>query len=238
MIVEIVGCSVADCVGIAEAGADRIELCAGIVAGGVTPSTGLLKAVKAKVGLPIMVMIRPREGGFFYSQDEFETMKSEIVELAKAGADGFVFGILHQDGAIDRERMAALRAMVPDHTVMCHRAFDVTPDPLMAIDALVDARIDRVLSSGQTKEIRAGLPKLKDIMAHAAGRIEVQPCEGIRPDNVEEVVRTLRPNAIHLGPFLRRLDPTSNLGREVNYGEHLDVDAECVRDVVRLAKAI
>lgn len=238
MIVEIVGCSVSDCVGIAEAGADRIELCSGIVAGGVTPSTGLLKAVKSRIDLPVMVMIRPREGGFFYSEDEFATMKSEILALAEAGADGFVFGILHSDGRIDRDRMAALRSLVPNHPVMCHRAFDVTPDPLAAIDALVDAGIDRVLSSGQTKEIRAGLPKLKEIMAHAAGRIEVQPCEGIRPDNVEEVVTTLRPNCIHLGPFVKRLDPTSDLGREVHYGEHLDVDVECVSGVVRLAKAV
>ena len=236
MVVEIVGCSVADALGIELAGADRIELCSGIVAGGVTPSSGLLRAVKAHCQLPIMAMIRPREGGFCYSTSEFETMKSEIEALAEAGTDGFVFGVLHSDGSVDRPRMEELRRRVPNHPVMCHRAFDVTPDPFAALDALVDAGIDRVLSSGQTREIVAGLPKLRELMAHAAGKIELQPCEGIRPENVRQVIDALQPACIHLGPFNRCLDPTSDLDREVNYGEHLESDAECVRRVVELAK--
>lgn len=236
MVVEIVGCSVSDAVAIEVAGADRIELCSGIVAGGVTPSSGLLKAVKAHCRLPIMAMIRPREGGFCYSSTEFETMKAEIDALAEAGADGFVFGVLLSDGSIDRPRMELLRRRVPNHPVMCHRAFDVTPDPFGALDALADAGVDRVLSSGQTREIVAGLPKLRELMAHAAGKIELQPCEGIRPENVRQVIDVLKPSCIHLGPFKRCLDPTSDLGREVNYGEHLESDADCVRRVVELAK--
>lgn len=236
MIVEIVGCSVEDAVAIERGGADRIELCAGIVAGGVTPSTGLLKAVKAACRLPIMVMIRPREGGFCYSDAEFETMEREIDALAQAGADGFVFGILEVNGAIDTQRMHKLRRRAEGYPVMCHRAFDVTPDPLLAIDALIDAGIDRVLSSGQRREIVAGLPKLQEIIAHANGRIEVQPCEGIRPENVTQVIQTLNPKCIHLGPFQSVTDPTSTLGSEVHYGPHLSVDEACVREVVRLAR--
>lgn len=236
MIVEVVGCSVEDGLAIERAGADRIELCAGIIAGGVTPSTGLLRSVKASCSLPVMAMVRPREGGFFYSESEFATMERELDELVAAGADGVVFGILLADGSIDRPRMEKLRRRAGDLPVMCHRAFDVTPDPLAAIDALVDAGVDRVLSSGQTREILTGLPMLRRIMDHATGRIVVQPCEGIRANNVALVVDTLESSCIHFGPFVEALDPTSRLGTEVDYGHHMVVDEDAVRAVIELVR--
>lgn len=235
MIVEIVCCSVEDCRAVERAGATRIELCTGIVAGGVTPSMGLFRACKEATKLPILCMVRPREGGFCYSASEFETMQREVDDFREAGAYGVVFGILLEDGRIDVPRMKALRKRAGPMQSMCHRAFDVTPDPFQALDDLVECGFDRVLSSGQTKEIVAGLPMLSRLIAHAAGRIEVQPCEGIRPSNVRQVIETLRPTCIHLGPFAPHRDPTSDLGREVNYGEHLEVDEACVREVVRLA---
>lgn len=184
-----------------------------------------------------MAMIRPREGGFCYSSAEFETMQREIDALATEGVSGFVFGILLPDGSIDRPRMEVLRRQVADYPVMCHRAFDVTRDPFDAIEALIDAGITRVLSSGQRREILAGLPRLQEIMDYAAGRIEVQPCEGIRSENVRQVVTQLQPKSIHLGPFKAATDLTSALGTEVHYGDHLAVDEACVRDVVRACHA-
>jgi copper homeostasis protein len=180
-----------------------------------------------------MAMIRPREGGFFYSESEFATMERELDELVAAGADGVVFGILLADGSIDQPRMEKLRRKAGDLPVMCHRAFDVTPDPLAAIDALVDAGVDRVLSSGQTREILTGLPELRRIMDHAVGRIVVQPCEGIRANNVALVVDTLEPSCIHFGPFVEAMDPTSRLGTEVDYGHHMVVDEDAVRAVIQ-----
>jgi copper homeostasis protein len=220
-----------------RAGANRIELCTGIVAGGVTPSMGLFRACKEYTKLPIMAMIRPREGGFCYSHYEFATMVQEVDAFKEAGAYGVVFGILMEDGRLDVPRMKFLRERAGPMHAMCHRAFDVTPDPFQALDDLVECGFDRVLSSGQTKEIVAGLPMLSRLMEDAAGRIEVQPCEGIRPENVRHVIETLNPTCIHLGPFKPQMDPTSDLGREVNYGEHLEVDEACVGEVVRFASS-
>ncbi len=234
--VEIVACSVEDCRAIERAGADRIELCSGILTGGVTPSMGLVRACREAVKLPIMVMVRPREGGFCYSADELDTMRRDLDVLAMAGIAGVVFGVLDEAGRIDGKRMMELRRRAGSMKVMCHRAFDVAPDPLEAIDALVDAGVDRLLSSGQRRDIVAGLPKLKEIMAHAAGRIEVQPCEGVRPENVTQVLQELSPTCIHLGPFVSRTDPTSALGSEVEYGSHLALDESCVKQVVTLAR--
>lgn len=184
-----------------------------------------------------MVMVRPREGGFFYNASEFDTMTRDVDILGEAGADGVVFGILRPDGQIDGPRMADLRRRAGSMKVMCHRAFDVTPDPFTAIEVLVDAGVDRVLSSGQTTSILAGLPLLTKLIAHASGRIQVQPCEGIRPENARQVVEATRPASIHLGPFQSRTDPTSGLDREVCYGDHLTVDETCVREVVQITQS-
>ncbi len=237
MIVEVVGCSARDCEAIERAGADRIELCAGIVAGGVTPSPGLFKAARLATSLPIMVMIRPREGGFFYSEPEFNSMLSDVDFFGELGADGVVFGVLLEDGRIDVERMGLLAERAGEMKTMCHRAFDVTPDPLAAVQDLVSAGVNRVLTSGQTKTITEGVPTLREIMRIAQGRIEVQPCEGIRPENVRHVLTELNPQCIHFGPFNEAWDPTSRLNKPVNYGNHLEVDEACIRGVVEIVRS-
>ena len=60
-----------------EAGADRVELCASLVEGGLTPSLGMVKAA-LRATLPFTVMIRPRGGDFLYSQAEFGTMRDDV----------------------------------------------------------------------------------------------------------------------------------------------------------------
>jgi len=242
IIVEVVGCSVTDCVAIEHAGADRIELCSGIVAGGVTPSTGLLRSCLAATTLPIMAMVRPREGGFCYSDAEFHTMLEEVDALLDAGAHGLVYGILLADGRIDVKRMCEIADHAPEVPIMCHRAFDVTPDPFEALEALIDCGVNRVLTSGQTKDILGGLDVLEQLLERADGRIEIQPCEGIRPGNVRPVLERLfrgpdAPSALHFGPFRSVVDPTSDLGRAVNYGSHLEVEEDMVRGVVDIVRA-
>jgi copper homeostasis protein len=240
--VEVVACSVQDCFSIERAGADRIELCAGIVAGGVTPSNGLLKSCLRATRLPIMAMVRPREGGFFYSSAEYDTMFREAEALLEAGAHGLVFGILQEDGRIDMPRMRDLARIAHQVPVMCHRAFDVTPDPFEALEALIDAGVSRVLTSGQTKDILGGLDTLEKLIAKAGRDIEIQPCEGIRPNNVQAVldrlfVGPMAPRALHFGPFRSVTDPTSELPMPVNYGSHLEIEEETVRGVVETVRA-
>ncbi|KAK0948890.1 hypothetical protein LTS01_025936, partial [Friedmanniomyces endolithicus] len=84
----------------AEAGADRIELCDDREAGGTTPPLAWLRHVQRHVRIPVFVMIRPRSGDFNYTTPEFDRMKHEITAL-KPQADGFVFGILHDDRRVN-----------------------------------------------------------------------------------------------------------------------------------------
>ena len=69
-----------DAAGLAAAragGADRVELCAALALGGLTPSAGLM-ALAARSGLPVMAMIRPRAGDFVWTPEERAAMRTEI----------------------------------------------------------------------------------------------------------------------------------------------------------------
>src|SRR5271165_5088988 len=104
ILLEIIASTVDDCVAAESGGADRIELCAAIATGGLTPSLGTLIEAKKRVRVPIMVMVRPRAGGFCYSQADFAAMQRDASLLLEHGADGIVFGILLCDGTVDATR--------------------------------------------------------------------------------------------------------------------------------------
>jgi copper homeostasis protein len=111
MIFEICVDSVAGVRAAKTAGADRVELCADLLEGGVTPSRGMIRQARKITGIGLNVMIRPRGGDFLFDGDEFETMRSDI-ETAKAeGADGVVIGLLTEAGEVDIARTRELIAL-------------------------------------------------------------------------------------------------------------------------------
>ncbi|MEO7361333.1 MAG: copper homeostasis protein CutC, partial [Gemmatimonadaceae bacterium] len=128
-------------------GAGRVELC-GLGVGGTTPSFGLMAQCRERLRIPMHVMIRPREGNFEYSGDEFETMLKDIKATRSARADGVVFGILKSDETIDEVRMRVLIEAARPMRVACHRAFDATPNASEALDTLLRLEVDLVLTSG------------------------------------------------------------------------------------------
>ena len=91
-----------------EGGADRVELCASLIEGGLTPSLGVVREAQKHAHIPIHVIVRPRGGDFLYSEAEFATMLGDVAALKAMGVAGVVFGCLTADGQIDEERMTAL----------------------------------------------------------------------------------------------------------------------------------
>ncbi|XP_049553075.1 copper homeostasis protein cutC homolog isoform X3 [Orcinus orca] len=167
--------SVESAVNAERGGADRIELCSGLVEGGTTPSMGVLQVVKQYVQIPVFVMIRPRGGDFLYSDREVEVMKADI-RLAKLyGADGLVFGALTEDGHIDKELCMSLIAICRPLPVTFHRAFDMVHDPMAALETLLTLGFERVLTSGCDISALEGLPLIKRLIDQAKGRIVVMP---------------------------------------------------------------
>ncbi|MDE6844523.1 MAG: copper homeostasis protein CutC [Lachnospiraceae bacterium] len=157
--------SVESALAAAEGGADRLELCAALIIGGISPSTALFKEVRKSCDLPIRVLLRPRFGDFLYSDYEFEIIKREVEIYREAGTDGIVIGCLTQDGNLNIEQMAELIKTAEKMKITLHRAFDVCADPLLAYRQATELGIDTILTSGQEKDCLTGMPLLNKLCA-------------------------------------------------------------------------
>lgn len=182
----------------ARAGADRIELCAGLVEGGTTPSLGLLRAARRSFPGKIMVMLRPRAGDFVYSDAEIELMLDEIDCLRNHGADGIVCGLLRPDGTIDTDRLGWIVAQAAGLDFTFHRAFDVSRNLPESLEALIGLGVPRVLSSGGEANVRLGLEALSGLAKQAAGRIRILPGGGVTAEGIPEIVRRTGVAEVHL----------------------------------------
>lgn len=180
-----------------EGGADRVELCASLLEGGITPSFGVVKTALAHATLPFHVIVRPRGGDFLYSQAEYAAMLGDVEELAKMGVAGVVVGCLTADGKIDTERMRALVAAAGSLNVTCHRAFDMTRDPFEALEALIEIGVGRVLTSGQRDTVEDGAELLGRLVEAAGDRIIIMGCGGLTPDNINGVRRATGLKELH-----------------------------------------
>lgn len=222
VILEAVCSSADDCAEAEAGGADRIELCGAMIVGGLTPSLGTLIEARCRTRLPIVCMIRPRAGGFCYTAGEFAVMRRDA-ELALAhGADGIVFGILDERGAVDVPRCAELVAIAaaaaaPARETVFHRAFDVTPDPRAALDALIRLGVTRVLTSGAAPSAADGAPLLAELVARAAGRIAILPGGGVRDHNVAALVSATGVRQVHLGPFRAVADSSGAANPRISF---------------------
>lgn len=179
-----------------EAGADRLELCDSPGDGGTTPSVGMIRAVR-KLPIKLMVMIRPRGGDFLYSDAEVEIMKTDI-EVAKAeGVDGVVFGILTPEGNMDVPRNRLLIELARPMEVTCHRAIDMTVDPVAAVQSCIEAGFDRVLTSGGRPTAIEGLVTIARMVTAAAGKIEIMPGSGVNASNARAIVAERGVHELH-----------------------------------------
>lgn len=170
-----------------EAGADRVELCASLMEGGLTPSLATIRAAVKAAKIPVHVIIRPRGGDFLYSDAEFDSMVEDVKALREEGVAGIVIGCLTPDGKIDEARTKALVEAARPMSVTCHRAFDMTADAHEALEALVRCGVDRVLTSGQRDTAVEGIAILKSAVEQAAGRIVVMGCGALDAGNIRTV---------------------------------------------------
>jgi copper homeostasis protein len=197
MICEICVDSVAGVRAAKDAGAQRVELCADLLEGGVTPSLGAIRQARKVLGIDLNVMIRPRGGDFLFDDDEFAAMRADIEAAKVEGANGVVIGVLTTAGEVDMARTHALVALARPLSVTFHRAFDVAAEPFRALETLIELGVDRVLTSGQEPSVLEGLPLIVELMKRAGDRIVIMPGGGITARNVERIVAAARPPEIH-----------------------------------------
>jgi copper homeostasis protein len=180
-------------------GADRIELCADLSLGGVTPGTDLMRTTRAQVRIPIFSMVRPRAGDFVYSTAEFAEMKRSVVGAKEAGMDGVVLGVLTKQHRVDVERTRELTELARPSPVTYHRGFDEITDLHQALEDIIQSGAKRILTSGGAKSALEGAATLAKLIEAAGERIAIVPGAGISSINIAEVARRTRAREFHSG---------------------------------------
>jgi copper homeostasis protein len=233
--IEVCAFSFDACVNAQAGGADRIELCSNPIEGGTTPSHGLARKVRERVALDLFPIIRPRAGNYCYSEDEFEVLLADIAHFREIGCNGVSVGVQRMDGTIDVERMKRVREAARPMGCTCNRAFDLTPDPFAALEALVAAGCDRVLTSGQASYAHEAAELLGELVERAGSRIMVMPGSGVRPGNLAELIRKTGAREYHTAA--RRCVPNAmsfQNPRLLDLGQTVHADADIIREMRRI----
>lgn len=196
MIVEVCANSLESALVAERAGADRIELCSELAVGGLTPSYGLLKAVKEQVSIPVHVLIRPRSGDFTYSANELNMMITDIELCVELGFDGIVSGVLLNNFSLDVAQTQKLKSAAGNLKFTFHRAFDWVKNPLEALEQLDAMQMDYILSSGQQKSAPLGIDLLSELKKKSK-TVQIMPGSGVNAGNID-VFKNNGFNAVHL----------------------------------------
>jgi copper homeostasis protein len=198
ILVEACVDSVASSIAAERGGAHRLELCDALFDGGTTPSAGMISACKDAVSIPIFAIIRPRGGGFVYSEAECDVMRRDVVAARKLGADGVVIGALRDHGSVDVELVKSLIDAAQGLPVTFHRAFDFTTDLNASLETLAEAGVNRILTSGGAPTAAEGAAAIADLVRQAGSRLIVLAGGGIRENNVRDLVAISGVREVHV----------------------------------------
>lgn len=223
-------------------GAARVELCANLWEGGVTPGAGLIELVRSRTSIGLHVMIRPRSGDFCYTAEEFEIMQHDILVARKLEADGVVLGLLNPDGSVDVERTRRLVDRARPMNVTFHRAFDTSADLFRALEDICSVGADRLLTSGAQPTALEGASTIATIVKAAHSRIAIMAGGGVRQHNVARIMEQTGVREIHASlkspsasPMIDRNPRLTLAATPANECQNVQVLEEDVRNLRRAA---
>jgi copper homeostasis protein len=168
-------------------GVDRIELCSALSADGLSPSHGMVKWAVDHAQVPVMVMIRPREGDFIYNDQELEVMLDEVSWAKTCGAEGIVVGVLTSDNQVNIPAMKRIVQLSYPMEVTFHRAIDVVMDPLKSLEEIIDLGCTRILTSGQQSSCIDGKDLILQLQHKAEDRIVIMAGAGINANTIDKI---------------------------------------------------
>jgi copper homeostasis protein len=235
-VLEICVDSVESSIAAEVGGAQRVELCSALSEGGLTPSLGLMRAVRSRLKIGIHVMIRPRAGDFLYSEEDFAVMREDIALAAQCGMDGVALGLLTRGGDVDVARTRQLVELARPMEVTFHRAIDMARDIDSALQEVIRTGADRILTSGAEPSAMQGRHRIRELVRASKGKIGVMAGGGVRAENVQEIAQET--GALEFHAALRRLVPSAvkHQRRKVHLGNP-GVD-EYAHHVVRAADVL
>ena len=232
---EIIAFNIESCKIAQAAGAHRIELCDNPGEGGTTPSYGFIKAARQILKIDLFPIIRPRGGDFFYSDDEFEIMKTDIQVCKELGCDGVVFGMLNEDATLDKIRCKILVQLAYPMGVTFHRAFDRVTEPSQALEDVIECGFERILSSGFHPTAMEGIDNLKKLIQAGDERIIIMPGSGVRASNIGELAQTTA--AVEFHSSARKMIDSKMKVLNTSMNENLQsvtVDDEEIKNMVEI----
>ncbi|WP_205513782.1 copper homeostasis protein CutC [Longitalea arenae] len=209
MLLEVCAFNLQSSVIAERAGAKRVELCENPADGGTTPSYGTIKQTREKISIALYPIIRPRGGNFFYDEEEFAIIKQDILLCKQLGCDGISTGVHKLNGEIDTERLKRIVEWAYPMGVTCHRVFDATPDPMHALEQIIECGCERVLTSGQRSTAPEGMALLGQLVQQAAGRIIIMPGAGVRSANIQSLIEGTGATEFHTSARITAPDPVT-----------------------------
>ncbi|MGC1871787.1 MAG: copper homeostasis protein CutC [Acidobacteriaceae bacterium] len=218
MILEICVDSVESAIASRAGGAQRIELCSDLNEGGITPSDGLIQAVRKHVGIEVFVMVRPRGGDSFYTSYEYDVMKTDVARMRELGADGIVLGLLNRDGHVDVQRTHQLVQLADPMQVTFHRAFDMSADLDESLERVIETGAHRILTSGGLQTVSQGAERVTHLIDAAKGRIRVMVGGGIRQENIRKIAQRTKATEFHCSLRIRTQSPVTFRNHSLKLG--------------------
>ena len=214
-----------------SAGADRVELCAGRLEGGTTPSIGTIQLALQCKNIQIFPILRPRGGDFCYSDLEFQEMLIDLESMKQQGVPGVVTGILLPNGRLDLERMRQLKEAAGIMEFCVHRAIDMSYNPFETLQELIDLGVARVLSSGAANTAIEGIELLGKMEEASKGRIQIMAGSGVNAAQIPELwnagIRHFHASASsHFPSPMQFRNPRITMGKEGDQDEYLRTEAD------------
>ena len=202
-----------------EAGAGRVELCDNPIEGGTTPSYGVIKKVKEKVPITLYPIIRPRAGNYLYNDEEWEIMQEDIKMCRELGCEGISIGVQTINGNINIDRLKKIVELAGPMGVTCNRVFDNAPDPFVALEEIIEAGCERILTSGQRSSAPEGAELIAELIKQADGRIIIMPGAGVKSQNLKALLKTTGASEVHTSARIKANNPVEFINDEVSdYG--------------------
>ncbi|WP_126971004.1 copper homeostasis protein CutC [Gynurincola endophyticus] len=230
---ELCSFNIQSCIIAEKMGVYRVELCDNPVEGGTTPGYGTIKQTRDKISIKLYPILRPRCGNYYYDENEIEILKHDIAMCKELQCDGISIGVQNIDGTINVDQLKEFVELAYPMKVTCNRAFDATPDPFKALEDIIDAGCERILTSGQKSGAPEATSLLAELVQKAGDRIIIMPGAGITAENIEQLMKETGAREFHGSLRKATVNPMSFANPAV-----LDFGTVCQPDQLALAKLL